>query len=218
MHIILSAVQLLINTSLGWYGTDALNAANGGDTALSGMNIVNSIAFLIMMPIFGINQGAQPILGYNYGAKKFDRVTKTYFRAIIAASCICVLGFITVELFPIQIIKLFVPNGSAALYSFAPWAMRVVLLMLPLSGFQIISANFFAVTGRPKVSILLNMLRQCIILIPCLVTFGRVWGLWGVVAAGPVADGFAFIFTGTMILRELKKLFGETAKTLSGGL
>jgi Na+-driven multidrug efflux pump len=64
----------------------------------------------------------------------------------------------------------------------------------------------FAVTGRPKVSIVLNMLRQCIVLIPCLLIFGRLWGLWGIVAAAPVADGFSFLFTGIMIIFELRKL------------
>ena len=206
MHIVLSAVQLLINTSLGWYGTDALGVSNGGDIALSGMNIVNSIAMLILMPVFGINQGAQPILGYNYGAKKFDRVLKAYLRAVAAATCVCTAGFIVTQCFSLQLIKLFVPNGSDALYSFAPWAMRVAMLILPLIGFQIVSANMFAATGRPKISILLNMLRQCIVLIPCLVIFGKVWGLWGIVAAGPVSDGFAFLFTGTMIIFELRKL------------
>jgi putative MATE family efflux protein len=206
MHIILSVVQVIINTSLGWYGTDALKVANGGDIALSGMNIVGSIAMLIVMPVFGINQGVQPILGYNYGAKKFDRVLKAFLRATAAATCVCIAGFIVVETFPLAVIRLFVPEGSSALYSFAPWAMRIALLALPLNGFQIVSANMFTVTGRPKISILLNMLRQCIILIPCLILFGKIWGLWGVVAAGPVADGFSFVFTGVMILFELKKL------------
>ena len=213
MHVILSVVQILINTSLGWYGTDALNVSNGGDVALSGMNIVNSIAMLILMPVFGLNQGAQPILGYNYGAKKFDRVLKAYLLAVAAATCVCTLGFILVQGFPQQLIRLFVPEGSAALNTFAPMAMRIALAILPLNGFQIISANLFAVTGRPKVSILLNMLRQCIVLIPCLVIFGRVWGLWGVVAAGPVADAFAFVFTGTMIVFELKKLTRVSRQT-----
>jgi putative MATE family efflux protein len=206
MHVVLSAVQIIINTSLGWYGTDALSIDNGGDIALSGMNIVGSIAMLILMPVFGINQGAQPILGYNYGAKKFNRVLKAYLLAILAASCVCTAGFIATQAFPLQIIRIFVPKGSDALYSFAPWAMQVSLLILPLNGFQIVSANMFTVTGRPKISILLNMLRQCIILIPCIILFGRIWGLWGVVAAGPVADDFAFFFTGTMVLFELKKL------------
>jgi len=213
MHVILSGVQLLINTSLGWYGTDALKVPNGGDIALSGMNIVNSIAMLILMPVFGLNQGAQPIMGYNYGAKKFHRVLRTYLLAIASATGICILGFIAVQGFPLQIIKLFVPDGSAALYSFSPTAMRISLAMLPFVGFQIVSANMFAVTGRPRVSIILNMLRQCIVLIPCLVFFGRIWNLWGVVAAGPVADGFAFVFTGTMIIFELKKLIKASRQT-----
>jgi len=206
MHTVLSGVQLLINTSLGWYGTDALMVSNGGDVALSGMNIVNSVSMLIMMPIFGINQGSQPILGYNYGAKKYDRVLKAYLLAISAATCICSLGFIVTQIFPLQIIKLFVPGGSEAIFYFAPRAMRIALMFLPVVGFQVVSASMFTFTGRPKISILLNMLRQCIVLIPCLVIFGRIWGLWGIVSAGPVADCFAFLFTGTMILFELKKL------------
>jgi len=206
MHIVLSAVQVIINTSLGWYGSDALGVSNGGDIALSGMNIIGSISMLILMPVFGINQGAQPILGYNYGAKKFNRVLRAYVLAISAATFVCLIGFIATQCFPLAIIRLFVPDGSAALYSFAPWAMRVALLMLPVNGFQVVSANMFTVTGRPKISILLNMLRQCIILIPCLLLFGKIWGLWGIAAASPVADGCSFLFTGTMILFELRKL------------
>jgi len=206
MHVVMSAVGILINNSLGWYGTDALKVSNGGDVALSGMNIINSIAMMILMPVFGINQGVQPILGYNYGAKKFDRVQKAYLLAVFSATCVCVVGFIAAQGFPVQILRLFVPEGSEAIYSFTPWAMRVVMLILPLNGFQIVSANMFTVTGRPKLSILLNMLRQCIVLIPCLIIFGRIWGLWGVVAAVPVSDGLAFLFTGTFILFELRKL------------
>ncbi|MCL2092920.1 MAG: MATE family efflux transporter [Treponema sp.] len=206
MQSIMSGVQILYNTSFGWYGAAALGVANGGDIALSGVNIVNSIAMLIMMPIFGLNQGAQPILGFNYGARRYDRVLKAYLGAVAVASSICILGFILVQAFPLYIIRFFVPQGSDALYSFTPWAMRVIFLTLPLNGFQIISANMFTVTGRPKISIILNLLRQFIILIPCLIIFGRIWSLWGVVAAAPVADGFSFILVGFMILRELKKL------------
>ena len=206
VHVVMSVVQLLYNTSIGWYGVDSLGVSNGGDIALSGMNIISSISMLILMPVFGINQGAQPILGYNYGAKKFDRVLKTYLRAITAATCVCVAGFIVTQSMPLKLIRLFVPDGSEALFSFAPYAMRVAMIMLPLNGFQIVSANMFAVTGRPKISILLNMLRQCIVLIPCLVIFGKLRGLWGIVMAAPVSDGFAFLFTGTMIFFELRKL------------
>jgi putative MATE family efflux protein len=206
LQFIMSGVQLLYNTSMGWYGVEALGVANGGDIALSGMNINGSIAMMIMMPVFGINQGAQPILGYNYGAKKYDRVLKTYLRAIAAATAICLVGFAIGELFPVALVRLFAPDGSQALMQFAPWAMRVMLLLLPVNGFQVVSSNFFVVTGRPRTSIFLTMLRQFIALIPCMLIFGKIWGLWGVVAAAPVADGFSFLLTTLMISFELKRL------------
>ena len=191
---------------MGWYGAEALGVANGGDIALSGMNINGSIMMLILMPVFGINQGAQPILGYNYGARRFDRVLRAYLGATAAATLICVLGFMLAELFPVQLVRFFAPEGSPAMMRFAPRAMRIMLLLLPLNGFQIVSANFFVVTGRPKISIFLSMLRQCLALIPCMLVFGKVWGLWGVVAATPVADTLAVLCTGVMIFFELQKL------------
>jgi putative MATE family efflux protein len=206
LQFVMSAVQLCYNYSMGIYGAAALGVANGGDIALSGMNIVGSVSMMILMPIFGINQGAQPILGYNYGAKKFNRVLRAYVGAISAATVICTLGFILVQGFPHILVRLFAPQGSPALLSLTPWAMRVVMLFLPLVGFQIVSANVFVVTGRPKISILLSMLRQCIVLIPCMLLFGRLWGLYGVIAAAPVADGFSVILTAVMIFFELKKL------------
>jgi putative MATE family efflux protein len=206
LQFIMSAVQLLYNTSMGWYGSTALGVANGGDIALSGMNINGSISMLFLMPVFGINQGAQPILGYNYGAKKFNRVLRAYLGAIGAATAICIVGFAAAELFTIPLVRLFAPDGSDALFRFAPRAMQIMLLLLPLNGFQIVSSNFFVVTGRPRTSIFLTMLRQFIFLIPCMLVFGKFWGLWGVVAAAPVADAFAFLCTGTMIIFELRKL------------
>jgi Na+-driven multidrug efflux pump len=202
----MSAVQLVYNTSMSRYGVESLGVANGGDVALSGMNIVGSIIMLILMPVFGINQGSQPILGYNYGAKRFARVRKAYLWAVAGATGICLLGFIIAEGFPTTLVRLFAPNGSPELIRFATYAMRVGLLMLPVNGFQVVSSNVFVVTGRPKTSILLAMLRQCIVLIPCMLIFGRLWKLWGVVIATPVADGCAFLFTAVLIFFELKKL------------
>jgi putative MATE family efflux protein len=209
LQLAMSLVQLLNNTSAGWYGVKSLGVANGGDIALSGMNIIGSIAMLILMPVFGINQGAQPILGYNYGAKKYKRVLKAYLLAVMAATVICTAGFLAAELFPHMLVRLFAPNGSPALLEFAPWAMRVVMIMLPFNGFQIVSTNVFVVTGRPKISILLSMSRQVIVLIPCILIFGRLWALQGLVAAAPVADASALILTGVMVFFELRKLRGQ---------
>ena len=206
LQFLMAAVQLINNKSMGWYGAAALGVENGGDIALSGMNIFGAILMLIVMPVFGINQGAQPILGYNYGAKKFARVLRAYLGAIAAATIICTAGFIAVQLFPVHLVGIFAPNGSDALMQFAPKAMRIMTIMLPLYGFLIVSTNLFVVTGRPKISIFLSMLRQCIALIPCILIFGRIWGLWGVIAATPVADAFAISVTGILILFEIKKL------------
>jgi putative MATE family efflux protein len=206
LQFLMSAVQLLNNKSAGWYGEASLGVANGGDIALSGMGIVGAILMLILMPVFGINQGAQPILGYNYGAKLYRRVLRAYLGAIFAATLICITGFIVIRLFSVQLVMLFARNGSDVFIYFASRAMQIMTLILPLAGFQIVSTNFFVVTGRPKITIFLSMLRQCIALIPCILIFGRLWGLWGVVAATPVADGFAFFVTGTLILFELRKL------------
>jgi Na+-driven multidrug efflux pump len=93
--------------------------------------------------------------------------------------------------------------------------MRTMMLLLPIAGFQIVSANLFVVTGRPKISIFLSMLRQCIALIPCILIFGKFYGLWGVVAAAPVADGFSFLITSALIFFELKKLQNRQGTALS---
>jgi Na+-driven multidrug efflux pump len=206
MQFVMSAVQLLYNTSMGWYGAEGLGVANGGDIALSGLNIAGSVMMMILMPVFGINQGAQPILGFNYGAKKFSRVLKAYYGAIGAATAICTAGFLIGEIFPHFLVSIFAPSGSEALLKFTPLAIRIQMIMLPVAGFQIVSTNMFVVTGRPRTSIFLSLLRQFIALIPCMLIFGRIWGLYGVVASAPVADGFSLILTGIMIYVELKKL------------
>jgi len=218
LQFIMSGVQLLYNTSMGWYGAAALGVANGGDIALSGMNINGSILMLILMPIFGINQGAQPILGYNYGARQFKRVLRAYLGAISAATVICTVGFAVVQLFPVQLVRVFAPEGSAPMMAFAPRAMRTMMLLLPTAGFQVVSTNLFVVTGRPKTSIFLSMLRQCLALIPCIFIFGHIWGLWGVVAAAPVADAFSLFVTGTMIFFELRKLRSASAVSAAVGV
>jgi putative MATE family efflux protein len=212
MQFLASAVILLFNTILGIYGPRDLGVANGGDIALSGYVIVNTIANLFFMPVVGINQGAQPILGYNYGAKRFDRVFKTFTLAVISSTVICTIGFLVVQLFPLQITKIFVADGSEVLLSFSVQCMRVVMLLAPVLGFQVIAANLFVVTGRPKITTIINTLRQAAILVPVAIIFGNIWGLWGFIAAVPVTDGIAFIITGVIIFFELKKLRRESLR------
>ncbi len=210
LQVVMSGVQLLYNTSMSRYGVESLGVPNGGDIALSGMNIQGSVMFLFLMPVFGINQGAQPILGYNYGARQFKRVKKTYLYAVAAATSVCLVGFILAEAFPGSLVSIFAPDGDPKLVSFAIWTIRVALILLPVVGFQVVSSNVFVVTGRPKTAIFLSMLRQCVLLIPCILLFGRLWKLKGIVAAAPVADACSSVFTAVLIYFEMKKLSRKT--------
>lgn len=194
-----SVVNLVLNKSLVKYG---------GDFAVSGMGIVTSIQALIQMPIIGIAQGVQPIIGYNYGAKKLGRVKEALKLSIIVASLIGILGFILVEVFPSPIVSLF--NNDVQLKEFAVFAMRVFLLMFPLLGFQVVGSNYFMAVGRPKPSVLLGLSRQVLILIPAVLILPMFFKLHGVMIAGPVADFGAFILTGIWILKEWKQLRGNS--------
>jgi putative MATE family efflux protein len=206
MQFVMSAIQLLVNSSFGWYGARDLGVANGGDIALSGANIVGSVTMLVLMPIFGLNQGGQPIMGFNYGAKQYRRVLQAFKCVVIAATAITTVGWLVCQLFPQEIIRLFAPHGSPALMRFAPLAMRAQNVFLLTVGFQIVAGNMFVVTGRPKMSIFLSLIRQMIVLIPCLLIFGRLWGLWGILAAQPVSDFIALLIIGIVTIREVKHL------------
>jgi putative MATE family efflux protein len=212
LQFIMSGVQIISNTVMSNAGMEALGADAGGDIALSAMSIQGTFVMMVLMTLFGINQGAQPILGFNYGAKKFSRVLKAYLSAVAAGSIIAAAGFIIMQIFSEPLVKLFAPKGSDTLIWLASRAVRITTILMPMVGFQIISTNFFAVTGRPKMSIILSLLRQCIVLIPCIIIFSRVWGLWGAIAAIPVSDAVAILFTGAMIFFEVKKLRSAIAE------
>jgi putative MATE family efflux protein len=206
LQFAISCAQLLLNKSMGWYGAEALGVASGGDIAISGMNIVTTVAMLILMPVFGLNQGAQPVLGFNYGAKNFHRVRRAFLLTALTATCVCVAGFLCAEIFPAFIVRIFVSNGSQELLDWTKWALRISLLILPLNGFQVVSTNMFVVTGRPKTSIFLSMLRQVILLIPAIFILGKLFGAYGVIASMPVADGLSVAVTSIMIFFEMRKL------------
>jgi putative MATE family efflux protein len=180
----------------------------GGTTAVSGMGIIISLVMLMTMPIIGINQGAQPVAGYNYGARRFDRVKQTLFLALIASTVYAVLGWGVLNLFPRQIIGFFNPDDPA-LIDFGVMGIRSFLLLLPVVGIQITGGHYFQSVGRPKTALFLTLSRQVLILIPLLVILPRFYGLPGVIYAGPISDGLSFLLTVVFLLGEpgrLKKL------------
>jgi Na+-driven multidrug efflux pump len=204
MQIAASVLNLIMNRSLGVYG---------GDIAISGMGIVNSVVTLMIMPIFGINQGVQPIIGYNYGAQKYDRVKEAYRLAVILATVIVIIGWIVTRVFPEQIVMLF-NNKDTELIAFGTFAIKRFLIFLPIVGFQIVSSNYFQAIGKPAHSALLGLSRQVLILIPALIILPKIFGLNGILSAGPLADALSSVLTGIFIFIEMRKLDAHHQATL----
>jgi len=195
LQLATSFFNLIMNKSLTTYG---------GDIALSGMGVMMSIMTLILMPIYGITQGMQPIIGYNYGAKKYDRVKDALKKGIIAATAVCTLGFIAIRLVPTQMVSLF--NQEQDLVAFGVRALKIYMALLPLIGFQTVGSNYFQFIGKPKQAAFLSLSRQVIFLIPALLILPKFLDLNGVLLSGPVADFSAFIITGVWLIIEAKKL------------
>ena len=196
MQLSASVVSITANKSLMTYG---------GDLAIGAMTVINSVAMLFLMPIFGINQGFQPIVGFNYGAKSYKRVITTLKYAIIAASTIVIVGFILVQAFAPYIIKIF--NDDPVLVSIGSTGIRIYLIMLPIIGFQIISTNFFQSIGKAKISMFLSLLRQVLLLIPLYIFLPKIFGtLTSIWFAGPIADATASVLTAFFLFRELRHL------------
>ncbi|OPJ64940.1 MATE family efflux transporter [Clostridium chromiireducens] len=195
MQIAQSAVQIIANNSLQIYG---------GDIAVSAMTIIGSLAMVFLMPIFGLNQGLQPIIGYNFGAKKYDRVKQAVRYGVIAATIIVTVGFIVIEAASELLVKVF--NNDPSLIEVTSHGMRIFLLMLPFVGGQIIVTNYFQSTGKVKISMLLSLLRQVIILIPCLLIIPMFKGLDGVWIAGATSDFLSVIITYVVFVRKSKEL------------
>ncbi|MCB2291499.1 MATE family efflux transporter [Clostridium sp. CS001] len=195
MQIAASVVAIISNRSLAKYG---------GDLSIGAMGVITSTSMLVLMPIFGINQGCQPIIGYNYGAKKFDRVKHALKLAIIAATAITTTGFIIIQLIPKQLIGIF--NKDPELLAIGSHGIKIYLFMLPIIGFQIVSSSYFQAIGKAKVSIFLSLSRQVIILIPLLFILPRFFGLNGVWMSGPSADAISSILTGIFLFIEIKHL------------
>jgi putative MATE family efflux protein len=200
MQLAASLLNAIVNNQLTAYG---------GDLAVSAMGILFSIAMLFFMPIFGINQGAQPIIGYNYGAKSYDRMVHAVRLAVGAATVVVLIGFTAIQLFPRPMIALFA-GSSQDLIETTVHAIRRYFLMLPVIGFQIIAAGYFQAVGKPKQAMFLTLSRQVLVLIPLLLILPPIFGLDGVWFAPPIADLLSALLTGAFFVRELRS-FGKPA-------
>lgn len=187
--------------------------AHGGDMAVGAMSAIFALAMLMVMPVVGINHGMQPIAGFNFGAEKYDRVRKTLKLAIIGATIHLTTMFILVQAFPHFFIQLF--SGDAHLIEIGTDGIRIFLLALPLVGIQIIGANFYLAIGKGPTSLVLNLLRQLIVLIPALLILPRFFGLTGVWMSMPIADLISVCITGAFVLYEIGHMDREHVRIQS---
>ncbi|MDO5018564.1 MAG: MATE family efflux transporter [Lagierella massiliensis] len=183
----------------------------GNDQAMSAMGIMQSISTLAFMPVFGLNQGSQPIIGYNYGAKKYARVKEAFKLATIVATIYLTLTYLAMMLIPEVLIKAFIMNAKDIdkVMPGAVACLRLSSLANPILGFQIISANYFQATGKAVRGVILSLSRQLIILLPVLLIVPRFLGLNGVWLTYPISDVLSFILTYIFMRKELKVLNEE---------
>jgi putative MATE family efflux protein len=205
MLIFGSLVISIFNLSLRKYG---------GDFAIGAFGIIASIANLAAMVVIGFNQGMQPIVGYNFGAKKIPRSLRAFKLTVFAATCVTTFMFLLAEIFPRFIASAFTNNEE--LLNLAVMGMRLNLLLFPIVGFQIVTASFFQSIGKAKFSIFLSLSRQVLFLIPALFILPHFWQLEGVWLAGPVADFASSLLTLFVLRWQLNKLHKEFPAT--GGI
>jgi putative MATE family efflux protein len=198
MQIGASFVVVLINSTLLKYG---------GDLAIGAYGIVNSINMLVVMFIIGLNQGSQPIIGFNYGAKNYQRMFLALKYTVVVGTVLSTLGFIFGTFFPHQIVSLF--TRDEVLQQIATEAQRISVMMFPLVGFQIVVSNFFQSIGKAKMSIALSLTRQFIFLLPAIFILPPIFGLNGAWAAMPVSDGLSSIVSTLTFLWFYKKFKAE---------
>lgn len=197
-----TVLQIVMNNSLVYYGNQS---AVGGDVALSAMGIVMKVSMILISIDIGIGIGSQPILGFNKGANHPDRIRKTYGIAVGAATVVSVIGWLACILIPGVLLKLF-GSGDATFSDFAEKCMRVFMLAVFASGFQIVSTSYFQATGQPLKASILSMMRQLILLIPLILLLPLKWGLDGILYAGPIADISAGLVVLGFVLHEMKRL------------
>ncbi len=176
-----------------------------GEVGVSVIGIIFSINMMVLMPAIGIAQGAQPIIGYNFGARDFSRVKAALRLAIIAASAISMAFFTLLILFTAPLVKLFNSN-DIEFVTLGIKSVRTACVFLPLVGFQIVGSTYFQAVGKAGTSALLSISRQFIFLIPALLILPKFFGVSGVVGALPVSDLGAAIVTGAFVIKEMTKL------------
>ena len=194
-----------MNNILRYYGSISVY---GSDIPIACVGIVSKVNMVFLAICIGISQGAQPIWGFNYGARKFDSVRQTYKYSATACTIIAVIFFLCFQFFPHQIVGMF-GGGSDLYFKFAENYLRIFMLLTFANGIQPMSAGFFTSIGKAGLGIIMSLTRQVIFLLPLVVIFPKFMGIDGVMYAGPIADAAAFVLAVVFARRELSQMKNE---------
>ena len=203
-----SVVFASINNVLGSYG---------GDIAIAAYGIIQRFTRFIIMPMFGIAQGVQPIIGYNYGAKLYLKVLEAKNIAIKYATILGTVGFLVVELFSRPLVTIF--TNDPQLIDVCSKAMKLMFMLFPIVGFQVVTTTVFQALGKAIPSLIFSLSREILFLLPLVILLPKMFSLKGVWIAYPVSDIFSFVLTGVFYLRlrrELKNLALSAHQEVAG--
>ena len=198
-QIAMAIVQIVLNNILRYYGGLSVY---GSDIPIACVGVISKVNQVFMAICIGISQGCQPIWGFNYGAKKYDRVRLAYRYSVIACTAIATVFFLCFQLFPHQIVSIF-GTGSDLYFQFAERYLKIFMFMTFANGIQPMSSGFFTSIGKAKLGIVMSLTRQVLFLLPLIVVFSLIMGLDGVMYAGPIADAAALSLAILFARREL---------------
>lgn len=201
-QIAMAIVQIVLNNILRYYGGLSVY---GSDIPIACVGVISKVNQVFMAICIGISQGCQPIWGFNYGAKKYDRVRLAYRYSVIACTAIATVFFLCFQLFPHQIVSIF-GTGSDLYFQFAERYLKIFMFMTFANGIQPMSSGFFTSIGKAKLGIVMSLTRQVLFLLPLIVVFSLIMGIDGVMYAGPIADAAAFVLAILFARRELRAM------------
>ncbi len=194
MNAATSLIVILINRILIKYG---------GDLAVGALGISFRVAFLFIMVVIGVNMGMQPIAGYNFGAKLYQRVNQVLKLTILVATGIMTLGFLISEIFPYAVASVFTHDQE--LIDIVVPALKIIMMLYPIVGFQMVTSNFFQSIGMAGKAIFMSLSRQVLFLLPCLLILPRFFGVMGVWYSLPTADLLSSLVAAYMLISQYRK-------------
>ena len=201
MNVCACLVVIFVNNQLVKYG---------GDMAVGAYGIANAVATVFVMFVMGLNQGMQPIAGYNYGSQQIDRLMRVLALTIISATCIMTTAWLVAEFLPAVVARMFTTDRG--LIKIASTAIRINMMVYPIVGMQMVVTNFFQCIGKVKVSIFLSLSRQLLFLLPLLAILPHFLGVNGVWCSLPSADTLASLVAITVLIIFVRRFNRQAAE------